>query len=335
MSKKELSTHHLSQQFKERLGSQPVVLPETFAAELHRWPELKSLLTGFSQRDPVTFMHCIAVHYAAHQLLRDLALRCDFSPRLQAELLALAPFWLMHDIGKVAADPEEDRAHHIVHPRHQTARPSEEMGRHWVHPVMGAELITHWGNQQSPAVWKRAQNWAELTRVHHAELVPYIGTTAAAATSRQSGAKKMQPNWFDSCAMLCFTVSDVAVAMGLPRPHKEDTAPTSVIKTVIGTHYLPSYDFSQLFPGFEQGTAEYILASVSDSLGTLKSQYSTQDWLQPAAFQADSFEVSVATKSVETEYLQQLIAQSWQESESFWASTMLNMDTDGVFARAK
>ena len=321
-----------SYQSKETSERGWVVLPPVFEAEVQRWPELTPLLIGLAQRDSTTFMHSVAVHETAMKLLSDLSLLFPFPSDVVQELQYRSPALLLHDAGKDAAHKDEQIAHRIVHPKSAVMRPSEEMALHWIHPIMGADIVAHWGSTQSKTLQKATKHWAELIKVHHASLVPYFESSDTFEHQRE---RQKESDIFDLCMLVVFKVSDVAMAMGLPRPHRESEYTKNEIRKVIQDHYLLPDELETLVGNSDFPLSEYIVTSVLGSLEQLQGMYTRDEWIQPKGFANDLFTVPVLQKNGESAVLEKVIAEVWSKYEAWWVSVMLSMDSDGVFSRAK
>ncbi len=297
-----------------------ILLPRSFEELLLSWPELKSLLESFANRDPGTFMHSVAVHFTANRLAKDLflLLRPDFGT--QHEVLNRAPFWLLHDIGKTAADSNKETAQTLVHPPHVIDRPTYDKARHWIHPQMGGDLLAIWAKKTAPRLQPVAKKWAQLTCLHDRQLNPFL----------DCGSENLA--WTDKLSLLIFSLADTSMAMGLPRPNKSSVHGANEIKQALHRKYLQDQILTELFPGKNLTQLKnFMVTSILSSLQELKKNYPSSVWTQPSGFANSSFNLNLKASEHKTKTLDDLIVQAWQLYEPAWEATMIKMDRKGVF----
>lgn len=294
-----------------KLHEQQIVLPTSYQRLTLNWPELNPLFEAFKNRDYCTFMHSVAVHSTAQNLLRDLQLRAALSALHFQEIQNRSPFWMLHDIGKTAADIDQATAQQIVFPTHPDTRTQYQKARHWIHPHMSASVIKLWSNTTSEKTKHSAKKWAQLSYLHDNKLNPFLDDK-----------HKIQLGASDKVALFLFSLSDTAMAMGLPRQNKENIHSADEIRSALLRKYLTDHVLKTLFPA--QNTTElrnYILASVLDSVQKLQNQYPKEIWTTPP----------VPLNQEKTKPLDTIIIASWQECQQFWDATIANMDLANVF----
>lgn len=293
-------------------------LPHSFDRVLARWPELYPLLVAFAQRDPGTFMHSVAVLETANKLASDLFLRFP-NPQLQKEIELRMPFWLLHDIGKAAADIDKQVARFLVHPVSAMDRPQYDKARHWIHPQMSADVIHLWAENQDGRVRPTAHKWAELAGLHDVHLNIYLPYT------------KQNLDFADRLALLLFSLADTSMAMGLPRPNKKTTFSDDQIRQVLYTKFLQEKNMKKFFAG-ENLThlRNYITVSVLESLKRLQNEYDTSAWTNDFITTNKHFAVQTNSEHSQTQLLDYLIARAWSDHEAFWEATILRMVRAGV-----
>ncbi|GIK83469.1 MAG: hypothetical protein BroJett025_00910 [Patescibacteria group bacterium] len=298
-----------------------VNLPKSFDQVLMTWPELKSLLESFAHRDPGTFMHSVAVHHTATRLAQDLFLRLKLSFSAQQSVFFRAPFWLLHDIGKTAADIDSEVAKKLVHPADRIKRPSYDRARHWLHPQMGGDLLRIWAKTTSPRLQPFVQKWAFLAHIHDRQLNKYL-----------IDFQTQVPNWSDTFSLFLFSLCDTAMAMGLPRPNKDQVYTQDQIRQVLHKTNLKESVMSGLFPNENLNQLRhYILASIFSSLSELQKSHPPSAWTNPVGFVNKNFNQNLTESQRKLEPLEDLIVTTWRERERNWEKTMLTMDKSGVF----
>lgn len=310
------------------------VLPDTFIAELRRWPALRPLLSEFAKRDPITFLHCTAVHFVAKRLLADLNLRGLFSTKDRMLIDNRSLGWLLHDIGKTIAALDQEDARKIIYPSQPAARSAQEKGMHWTHPVLGADLLRWWWQQTvaalPPALFEQ---WINLVMLHDRELIQYIDASRQYKLPAVHNTYPHDPH--EAIALLLFRVSDTTAAMGLPRPHLGNGRSRDQIAEVLRVTYLPDSILQQLWPQLNDPhdldqLAHYIIASVLDSLAELRRTYRDEQWLDPGLIVADEqFQVDTQQPTETKPHWPEKI---WDRYKRRWLMVMTAMDDRGVFA---
>lgn len=326
-------------QIENQFTNQQIALPQTYIYLLVNFPELYPLLTAFCERDQATFLHSVAVHFAATRLAHDLSLYfSNYSPnkndtrkqRAQQQqqqqqqkqkiaenwlnqMKTLAPFWILHDIGKTASSldiQDYSIAQNIVHPIHGQKRSSYYAGMHYIHPQQSGHLISTWAKLRTyPSTTSKfrslAYKWAKLSYMHDKRVnifLPYDIATLPLLEHQ---------------ALLLFSASDTSVAMGLPRPNKQEIASPSKIKGVLFEDHLTHATLKRVFPHFNSNNLrEFIFASISHSLQILASQF-PNTLLTSQNMQPDLEKTMI---------LDQIIVKAWKTYEKNWDNTLLKMD---------
>ena len=297
-----------------------ISLPNSFENMLLHWPELKPLLESFANQDPGTFMHSVAVHFTANRLTQDLFLLLKPNLTTQNEIFNRSPFWMLHDIGKTAASTDKETAQTLVHPYHLLERPAYDKARHWIHPQMGADLLTIWAKNTAPNLQPLVKKWAQLTCLHDRQLNPFLDCNSENLAV------------IDKLSLLIFSLADTSMAMGLPRPNKNSTSSTDEVRHALHRKYLQDNTLIELFPQQNLNQLRhYIVTSVLHSLQELKKNYPESVWIKPSGFSNQSFKFLVDPNSEKTKILDDLVVQTWQENESIWEKIMVEMDLERVF----
>lgn len=309
------------QEIENRVETRSVVelqLPHSFDKVLASWPELYPLLIAFAQRDPGTFMHSVAVLETANKLASDLFLRFP-NPQLQKEIELRMPFWLLHDIGKVAADTDKHVAQFLVHPVAPMNRPQYDKARHWIHPQMSADILRLWAKDTNSTLQPTAYKWAELAGLHDVHLNIYLPYT------------KQNLDFADRLALLLFSLADTSMAMGLPRPNKRTTFSDHQIRHVLYTKFLQEKNLKKFFAGENLNHLQnYITVSVLESLKRLQGEYDESVWTNNFVSTNKHFAVQTNSEQQQTQLLDYLVTRAWNESEAFWEATILRMVHAGV-----
>lgn len=289
-------------------------LPRSYISITTSWPELKPLLAAFENRDYGTFMHSVAVHFTTKRLAQDLFLRLKTPLSMQQSVFNREPFWLLHDIGKVAADKNMDVAQHLVHPEDPMNRHSYDKARHWIHPQMSCDILNIWANSTSPRIKPYAKKWAGLAHLHDTQLLPFLPN---------NGTKNL--SLADKFSLLIFSLCDTSMAMGLPRPNKKTVFSETQIMQALYKKYLSYPALNELFPNQNhEELKQYICTSIFDSLRLLQKNYPESAWVQPPT----------PPDQEKTQLLDELVIESWRVSEQFWCATMMRMDRVGVFGQS-
>jgi len=273
------------------------------------WPELSPLLSSFKNRDYGTFMHSLAVHFTGQMLTYDLSVRIKNFPSVQIN--NRSPFFMLHDIGKTVADKDMEVALKTVFPSYPDNRTNYQKAKHWIHPQMSDDLIKLWSASHIKNIQPQTLKWAELSYLHDIMLNPFLNKT-----------KGVRLNYADKLSLYIFSISDTAMAMGLPRPHDVRVFSQSEIRIALISKYLSDTKLVEFFSNQEiSQIRNYILASVFDSLKQLNIRFKTDDWIKPENNPDYS----------KTKLLDDLAIQSWKECEQFWDSTMIKMDLAKIF----
>ncbi len=284
------------------------------------WPELRPLLESFANRDPGTFMHSAAVHFTADKLAQDLFLLLKPSFAIQNEVQKRSPFWMLHDIGKNAANQDKETAQKLVHPVHMLHRPAYDRARHWIHPQMGADLLMLWATKSAPKLQPQLKKWAQLTCLHDRQLNPYLECDI------------QQTSWLDKFTLFIFSLADTSMAMGLPRPNKKTIHNSNEIRQALQRKYLNDRTLQELFPGKNHNQLrDFIITSVLHSLGELQKNYPSSVWTQPTGFTNQTFRVPVDLNNGKAEPLDVLVIRAYEEHEKGWHRLMEELDKKGVF----
>lgn len=287
-------------------------LPNSYHTVITKWPELKDLLIAFENRDYGTFMHSIAVHFTANRLAQDLFLRLKTPVATQQSVFNREPFWLLHDIGKVAANTDMELAQQLVHPKDPMNRLSYDKARHWIHPQMSCDILNIWVNVTNPKIKPYAKKWAQLAQLHDPQLIPFLPNKEIKSL-----------DWADKFSMLIFSLSDTSMAMGLPRPNKSTVFSETQIMQALDRKYLSYTALNELFVNQNhEELKQYIFASIFDSLKQLQKNYPKSAWVQPVT----------PPDQEKMQLLDELVIESWRTSEQLWAATMLSMDIKKVFS---
>ena len=285
--------------------AQPIQLPDTYTNLLKRWPMLAPLLAAFENRDYGTFMHSVAVHFTATKLAQDLFPLLQTPIATQQVVSNLAPFWLLHDIGKVAADRNIETAQSLVHPIDPMQRPGYDKARHWTHPQMSYDILEIWADQTSPNNKPLARKWARLAYLHDFQLLPFLPNNETDTLS-----------WPDQFSLLIFSLCDTTMAMGLPRPNKKTVHSEAQIMQVLYKNHLTDPALKKLFPNQNlDELRQYICVSIFDSLRLLQKNYPESAWV----------ESPTKIDQEKTQVLDVLVHTAWNTSEQFWVATMLRM----------
>lgn len=277
-------------------------------------PDLSPLLVAFKNRDHGTFMHSIAVHFTAQRLTNDLKMRLsqtNIRTEIWHELSLRSPFWMLHDIGKTAADIDMEEANSNVFPSYPDLRTNPQKASHWIHPQMSASIIKIWGEKLPKNLQPLTQKWAQLSYVHDNMLNPFL-----------EDGHKIKLDYADKLSLLIFSLSDTAMAMGLPRPNKNCIYSPEQIKNALIRKYLSDNALRTMFPNQNVNELRnYILVSVLDSLDELQKKYPKSIWTK----------TSTQPNSEKMQVLDNLVVQSWTECQHLWEATVLRMDLAKVF----
>lgn len=278
---------------------------------VRKWPELIPYIEAFKHRDYGTFMHSVAVFYAAHQLMKDLFLRFNPDKKFMTLVNQLSPFWFWHDIGKTATDKNMEVAQEIVHPADFIKRPIKNIALHITHPQMSGDLLRILSQQVDRQLRPLILKWAQLSNMHDYRMNKFIPNTNI---NQLSVAEKF--------ALFLFSLSDNTIAMALPRPNRTQKQSKDKIKSTLFSQHFEMDLFKQLFPNQNLDELKhYILSSLLSSVDTLYSKY-TDSMLTANPFPTDEKKSNL---------IDNLVDQTRKESLQFWEATIALMDDAGVF----
>ena len=315
---------------KELEPTSIISLPESFDHTLKQYPELKQILMAFANQDPASFMHSMAVHTIGYRLIHDLILRYQPSIEVRQHLEELIPFLLVHDLGKAGTDKDPQQAWRNVHPVNVHWRPVEEIAFHWLHSEIGYDMLLQLAERHSGRFQLLLRKWAELTRQHQPEIYDFL------ATERYTKHLMPQPVSLPPLARLvlaCFRMSDTTAAAALPRPR----GPNHKLydHTYVVGHLRREFEKMQLDQLLGDNNPEELLqfmsASVTQSLGQLKTHYQEQDWLHPKGFSNDDFAFEVERTQQNIQPLNTITHQAWKRAEPRWLAIIRLMEDDLVF----
>lgn len=307
-------------------------LPSVVEMILSDHPGLVPVLAVFNRRDSPTFVHSLMVTEMFGRLAVRMAEWRGWGLQQLRGVEAFTPFVLLHDVGKTAVDHDGQTALTIVHGRSAMERTNWERALHWLHPLLGAYVVRELGERNviDPL---RARWWAQAICFHHLDGFDHFVFDARGGSVSALEAARFKESLFRGylgMSLLLFTLSDVAVAMGQPRPSRSDRL--RFTDEVIGKELFWRLD-ERLLTGFSSGDGHgWVRAGLVnltlEALRAVQQAYPPEVCLKGGAFCFREY--ALEPLPVAVEWFEELMATVWRvhERELFWGVGRI-MRSDG------
>lgn len=305
-----------------------VVLPDSFAPFLRKFPEVGSYLVGQAKADPANFLHMALVGDLSLNVGRDWVrlFPSKQQNQLWSALNTRLSFAFVHDNGKTLVGRDFEASRALVHPADIRSRPPEENGWHWAHPAFGAVALQALAQVMPEASRQSIHYWSQQTALHHRDFTPY------APELTETPMRSFGP--LDWAAHLLFTIADVSVAMRLERPSGNGVYGNLDIMKVLVRKHLSDDNLRPFVPrGLNAAFLRtYLTQALFSHLDTLRERYSPTDCRAPVGFVAQGFCVDCRTDSIEVDQLARFSRSLWQAHERDFMIPIERMDRAQVLS---